>query len=917
MGHIGENHTHSPLGLPEDPTIDATSRLTSALSDRYGVQRELGQGGMATVYLAEDLKHGRRVAIKLLHPELSAILGGDRFLAEIKVTANLQHPHILGLIDSGEADGLLYYVMPYVAGESLRARLARERQLPVEDAIRLAREVAAALDYAHRQGVVHRDIKPENILLQDGAALVADFGIALAVEQAGGHRMTQTGMSLGTPAYMSPEQAMGERDIGPRSDVYALGAMTYEMLAGEPPFTGPSSQAIVAKVLTEHPPPLRPKRPMVPPAAEAAILRALQKLPADRWGSAREFAEALAGTAQQPVVPADTVPIAAARIGTDAGSRRTVLWLGWIVAALATGVAAWAVARPVPELPPSRLAIMAPGLGGSGASSSRRHVTFLPDGEGVVYAVVGTDGQLRLVRQALDADRPAMIPGAVGLGSPLVSPNGRWLVGTASVNTQVLRLPLEGGTAELVARGMLSSDDASWAPDNSLWTSTDEGSLAEVVRDSLVRRVGRDQHRLQQMLPDGRTALVVRNLLGNSTGPVRLVDLRTGEASELLTTPVVEARITRGFLVFVTGNGNLQAAPLDRTGRRLAGEPVIVATGVAITGTAVGQFTVAANGNVAYIPEEPSSLVFVDRAGGSRLVTAERRNFHHPMFSPDGHRLSTDFNSVEGRNVWVLALVEGTLTRATFDREGHDATWTPDGRFLTYIAPLSQSGATTLVLLRKRPGSAEPAETLLVSPLLSYTGVWLRDGSGLVTTATGLRRSGRADTAVADSRADAALIGGAGKGPLTPLVASPFAEQYVGVSPDGRWISFVSDQSGRDEVYVRDLAGEQDQVLVSLEGGSEPVWGHDGKELFYRETAQDNPYLVAARIETGPTIRVASRSRLFPIADIVGTGPHANYDISPDGKTFVMVRRSPAARIVVIQNLPALVRRLRGERPPT
>ena len=268
-------------------------RLGSALADRYRLERELGQGGMATVYLAEDLKHERKVAIKVLHPELSAVIGGERFLAEIKVTANLQHPHILGLIDSGEADKLLYYVMPYVSGESLRGRLSREKQLPVEDALRLVKEVASALDYAHRQGVVHRDIKPENILLQDGSALVADFGIALAVQQAGGSRMTQTGMSLGTPHYMSPEQAMGEREIGPRSDVYALAAMAYEMLAGEPPFTGPNSQAIMAKVLTEQPQQLRLKRPTVAPATEAAILIALQKLPADRFGSAASFADAL------------------------------------------------------------------------------------------------------------------------------------------------------------------------------------------------------------------------------------------------------------------------------------------------------------------------------------------------------------------------------------------------------------------------------------------------------------------------------------------------------------------------------------------------------------------------------------------------------------------------------------------------
>src|ERR1044072_8374077 len=251
---------------------DVLPRLTSALESRYRIEREVGVGGMARVYLAHDIRHERDVAIKVLHPDLAAALESERFLAEIKTTAKLQHPHILPLLESGEADGLLYYVMPYVAGESLRARLVRERQLPVEETLRLAREVASALDYAHRQGVVHRDIKPENILLQDGAALVADFGIALAVHQAGGSRMTQTGMSLGTPAYMSPEQAMGEREIGPRSDVYALGAMTYEMLAGEPPFTGPNSQAIVAKVLTEHPPGLRAKRPTVPYTVEAAIL---------------------------------------------------------------------------------------------------------------------------------------------------------------------------------------------------------------------------------------------------------------------------------------------------------------------------------------------------------------------------------------------------------------------------------------------------------------------------------------------------------------------------------------------------------------------------------------------------------------------------------------------------------------------
>jgi Tol biopolymer transport system component len=286
------------------------------------------------------------------------------------------------------------------------------------------------------------------------------------------------------------------------------------------------------------------------------------------------------------------------------------------------------------------------------------------------------------------------------------------------------------------------------------------------------------------------------------------------------------------------------------------------------------------------------------------------------MFSPDGRRLSLDFNSIEGRNVWILGLEEGTLSRATFDRDGHDATWTPDGRFITYIAPRLRPEGLTLVLLRKPPGSAEPPDTLLTSGSLSYTGAWLRDGSGLVTTGVNLRREpSRPDSLQAETQTDLGIVRNGGRGPIEPLVASPFAEQYVSPSPDGRWIVFVSNQSGRDEVYVRDLARQGDQVLVSLEGGSEPIWSPDGRELYYRETKSTDPYLVAAGITTTPDVAVTGRQRLFPVGDIVATGPHANFDISPDGRTFVAVRRSPAARIMVIQNLPALVRRLQGERP--
>src|SRR5687767_38987 len=278
---------------------------------------------MATVYLAHDRRHDRQVAIKVLRPELASALGGERFLVEIRTTARLQHPNILPLLDSGEVtdegretrdertpsslvsrpSSLLYYVMPFVEGESLRDRLEREGKLPVEDAVRMAVEVAAALDYAHRKDVIHRDIKPENILLHEGRAMVADFGIALAASRAGADRLTGTGLSLGTPRYMSPEQAMGDRQITPRSDIYALGCVVYEMLAGTPPYTGPSAQAVVARALSDSPPPIRTARPAVPPAVERAVFKALERVPADRWRTAAEFAAALERPGALPEQP--------------------------------------------------------------------------------------------------------------------------------------------------------------------------------------------------------------------------------------------------------------------------------------------------------------------------------------------------------------------------------------------------------------------------------------------------------------------------------------------------------------------------------------------------------------------------------------------------------------------------------------
>jgi eukaryotic-like serine/threonine-protein kinase len=340
------------VSLPGVPST--LEQLNAALADRYTLERVLGVGGMATVYVAHDLKHNRKVALKVLRPELAAALGAQRFLQEIQVTANLQHPHILPLYDSGSAGGALFYVMPLIQGESLRDRLTREKMLTIDETIRIIQQIAGAVDFAHRHGVIHRDIKPENILLQDGEALIADFGIALALAEAGGDRLTGTGLSLGTVQYMSPEQATGERDLDARSDVYALGAVTYEMLAGEPPVTGPSQRAMIAKLMTERPTPLRVVRDVVPRPLEDAVMRALAKSPTDRFPSAREFASAMTTatlprrTSKRTIAVAVLGVIIVIAVGTYAFARNG---FSRVSASAATGGRASADIRSIAVLP--------------------------------------------------------------------------------------------------------------------------------------------------------------------------------------------------------------------------------------------------------------------------------------------------------------------------------------------------------------------------------------------------------------------------------------------------------------------------------------------------------------------------------------------------------------------------------------
>ena len=438
------------------------NRLTEALADRYTIERELGEGGMATVYLAQDLKHDRQVAIKVLRPELAAVIGADRFLSEIKTTANLQHPHILPLFDSGAADGFLFYVMPYVQGETVRDRIEREKQLPVADAVRIASEVGAALDYAHRHNVIHRDIKPENILLHDGSALVADFGIALAASKAGGTRMTETGMSLGTPHYMSPEQAMGEREITARSDVYALGCVLYEMLLGEPPFTGPTAQSIVAKVMTEKPAALIPRRERIPPAVEDAVLTALEKLPADRFATAAEFVAAL-------TAPGHTSALhAPGRAAAATGWRSRRVRLGFTVGGVVGLVAAafFVGSHRGTDSSFGEVAFDQRTWGNEAVFAAR----FTHDGAAVVYSAAseGSNPRIFILRPEYPKPTPIGDPGlqllSVSSSDELAVLVHPVYVGFRLFSGTLARMPLAGGAPRELLTDVREAD---WSPDGS------------------------------------------------------------------------------------------------------------------------------------------------------------------------------------------------------------------------------------------------------------------------------------------------------------------------------------------------------------------------------------------------------------------------------------------------------------------
>jgi len=886
-------------------------QLTTALADRYRLERELGQGGMATVYLAHDLRHDRKVALKVLRPELSAILGAQRFLAEIKTTANLQHPHILGLFDSGEAEGLVFYVMPFVEGESLRARLTREKQLPVDDAVRIAREVADALDYAHRHGVIHRDIKPENILLHDARALVADFGIALAAARSeGGTRMTETGMSLGTPAYMSPEQAMGEREITAKSDVYALGCVTYEMLTGEPPFTGPTAQAIIARVMTEEPRSLTLQRKTIPSHVEAAVTTALAKLPADRFATAAQFAEALA----RPGVR--TVVLPGGRAAAGASPRmtlraRALAAVPWVLALLlAVAGAAWAWREQAsrggttwryiafgPELTPA---------------TTRLPLALSPDGSALAIVENTPNGRIWLKRRG--ALRPTPIPGTENGAFPTFSPDGQWLAFLDGPRLKKVRLA-EGGPVTLVDSVDQVQGGVAWLDDNTLIypgpglqglalirIGADGGASTLVLKDKTLAGFGTG---FPYGLPGARGVLFTVCSSGCVGLSLHVLDLRTGRHRVLLNDAAGGILLPGDLLLYVRRDGTGLVAPFDLDKLTLTAPGVPVLEGVPVTNGAA-RLTASQTGILVY--EQGATAndiqpVRVSRQGTvSPIDTAWHGPFNSFAVSPDGRRVAVGVGLEVGKlDIWIKQLDRGTFTRLTFGGMNRRPAWSPDGRTVAFI---HDTGTTSVVYQRAVDGST-PQHPLARLGRQVQEVTWSPDARWLVL---------RTDNGAAGA---GDIIGVRTSGDTTPvpLVADQFTEIHPTISPDGHWIAYTSDESGTQEVYVRAFpATAAGRWQVSNGGGFQPRWSPDGRELYFGSGDR----LMAAEIRAAKGFEVTGLRTVLSPAGFPTDRFHQTYDVLPGGQGLVFPRpwqTGPAAAaptVVEAENWLADVRARRG-----
>ncbi len=873
---------------------DIQERLTAALAERYRVEGELGQGGMAIVYLAEDLKHRRKVAVKVLRSELSAALGHERFLREIEISAGLSHPHILPLYDSGEAGGFLYYVMPFVEEESLRDRLEREKQLPMDDALRFSREVADALSYAHSRGVIHRDIKPENILLQSGHAVVADFGIARAVSAAGGEKLTGTGIAVGTPAYMSPEQAAGDQDLDGRSDLYALGCVLYEMLAGQPPFSGPTTESLVRQHLVAEPPAVTSIRPAVPAEVAAALQRALAKNPADRFNPVAQFSEALTGT--PPAVAAGRRPWS---------GRVMVIGLGVVAVAVIAALFFFRPARevPVPVIGRTSQVTRDPGLEVDPALS--------PDGEMVAFAAGPPTGMQIFVRSVSGGRTIALTSDETANHRwPRWSPDGTRIAYQAEDGIYIV--PALGGPPRLVARAPQEAVEVargsftplaglSWSPDGRriayAGTYGSRGIYVVPVDGGEPTRVEvPSESHSPAWSPDGTRIAVVNGnpifVFGTAyfanagASSIWVVPVDGGDAvrvtgDEYLDTSPVWSPDGR-FLFWVSDRGgsfDVYRVALDRAGAPDA-EPARLTTGlsahtISLTadGGALAYSSLRTLSNIWSIPVPEDGPVSIALA---RPVTTGNQMIEDVDVSADGEWLVFDSERNGNADIYKLRVGTDEPIRLTTHPSGdYSAAWSLDGKRVVFHS--LRAGNRDLYTI-EADGTGLVQRTS--SPSHELDPDWSPDGEYLVAEVL---------AAEADTRFIIVPLAG-GENAARSL---PAYGDFAAWSPAGDLIAYHTP----DGIRLIAPDGAESRLVASNEADGAQAfyaaWSPDGSTLYYLARGPEGWMIRAVPKDGGP-------SRLLVRFDDP-TRQHSRYGFTTDGQTFYFTMGSHEADVWVLE----------------
>ncbi|MGH9363849.1 MAG: protein kinase domain-containing protein, partial [Thermoanaerobaculia bacterium] len=865
-------------------TLAAGSRLGP-----YEVLAAIGAGGMGEVYRAKDTRLEREVAIKVLPPHLSSSEEmRQRFEREARAISQLSHPHICALYDVGSHEGTEYLVMELLEGETLAARLVKG-PLPTEQLLRFGVEIADALDKAHRQGIVHRDLKPGNVMLTKSGVKLLDFGLAKALPSPSGRgqgegltslptamgspNLTQEGTILGTFQYRAPEQLEG-KDADARTDIFAFGATLYEMATGNKAFSGTSQASLISAIMKEEPAPISTVQPTTPPALDRVIRKCLAKDPEDRWQNAADLGSELKWIGEGSQAGA------AAPLAARGGRRGLSFVTGIAVGVLTAGAGVWTVvrSRPAAVRPLERFSILLPAdapLRLYGPQS----LAVSADGTRVVY-VAERGGTTQLYVRVMDQLEAVPIRGTEGATSPFFSPDSQWVGFCASEKLQ--KVSIEGGTPQAICEAA-EFRGGTWGADDTI-VFGGGGSGLRLVRasggtpkvltspDSKKGEVG---HWWPEILPGGDNVLFQIPGAGAGTleSNIALLSLKTGKSRPLLegSNP---RYVASGHVLFLRGN-TLLAAPFDLSRLEFTGPAVTMLDGVLridpISGSLFGP---SGRGALVYAPQflTRHALVWVDRHGAVSTLPAEPRNYEEPRVSPDGQRIAVTIRRGLSSDIWVYDAPKGALTRLTFGSiEEETPIWSPDSKRVAFSSARSQQERA--VCSKAADGGGQ--EELLFTAQHPHLGSWSSDGKTIAFTNYGPDMAGDLAAAVVGS-----------KGGSSSFLRTRFNEHAPKMSPDGRWLAYVSNESGRDEVYVQAFPGPGGKWQISSDGGSEPVWSRDARELFFR----NGDKMLVVQTATQPSFSAASPQLLFQGRFVPTRRGEAAYDVAPDGQRFLMVR---------------------------